>query len=303
VTPSAKRLLGLIKHRAQSESVYWVRLNLSEIGESLQLTRRTMMRAKAELIEMGLIRFRTISNGTGRGHKIHAALPERLRGKRGELLDTHKGRYRNSWTKIGGRPIERITRRPRDTTYTKGTLRVHHIKPRPTKWANLARRQPSKRQVAFAHWLKRDLWERFWWENCKIQRSDAHLFGYALRSLTAGHDINAISHCFERALKEMHGTATDVGLLAGDSHTVFCLSSTVSRATEYLQSYQRRAEGKEPHGIPQGSVGSRDSASKKDSSWVRTCDNDSQKQPKLSETRQPSECQRARFASIMDALA
>ena len=301
MTPSAKRLLGLIKHRAQSESVYWVRLNLTEIGESLQLTRRTMMRAKAELIEMGLIRFRTISNGTGRGHKIHAALPERLRGKRGELLDTHKGRYRNSWTKIGGRPIERITRRPRDTTYTKGTLRVHHIKPRPAKWANLARRKPSKRQVAFAHWLKRDLWERFWWENCKIQRSDAHLFGYALRSLTAGHDINAISHCFERALKEMHGTATDVGLMTGDSHTVFSLSSTVSKATEHLQTYQRRAEGKEPDGIPQGSVGSRDSANKK--LPAAGFEPATSKEPVVRIEPATNHCQRARFASIMDALA
>ena len=131
MTPSAKRLLGLIKHRAHSESVYWVRLNLSEIGESLQLTRRTMMRAKAELIEMGLIRFRTISNGTGRGHKIHAALPERLRGKRGELLHTHKGRDRNSWTKIGGQRIARVTRRPRDTTYTKGTLTCSSYKTPP----------------------------------------------------------------------------------------------------------------------------------------------------------------------------
>ena len=139
MTPSAKRLLGLIKHRSQSESVYWVRLNLTEIGESLQLTRRTMMRAKAELIEMGLIRFRTISNGTGRGHKVHAALPERLRGLRGELLHSNRGRDRRSWTKIGGRRIERVTRRPRDTTYTKGTLRVHHIKPRLLRVAILAR--------------------------------------------------------------------------------------------------------------------------------------------------------------------
>ena len=131
MTPSAKRLLGLIKHRSQSESVYWVRLNLTEIGESLQLTRRTMMRAKAELIEMGLIRFRTISNGTGRGHKVHAALPERLRGKRGELLHSNKGRDRRSWTKIGGRRIERVTRRPRDTTYTKGTLTCSSYKTPP----------------------------------------------------------------------------------------------------------------------------------------------------------------------------
>jgi hypothetical protein len=318
MTPSAKRLLGLIKHRAQSESVYWVRLNLTELAQSLELTTRTMMRAKAELTEMGLIRFRTISNGNGRGHKIHAALPERIRGKRGELMHSHQGKDRHSWTHIGGQRIERVSQRPPDTTYTKGTLRVHQIKPRPAKWANLARRKPSKRQVAFAHWLKRDLWERFWWENCKVERSDAHLFGYALRSLRAGYDVKAISHCFEKALKEMHGTATDVGLATGDTRTVFCLSSTVSRATEYLQSYQRTAEGKEPDGIAKRSVGSKDAADKTARCWVRTSDFngiDSEQATPVSETRPPThgdglanrsgqpKCQRARFASIMDALA
>ena len=326
MTPSAKRLLGLIKHRAHSESVYWVRLNLSEIGASLQLTRRTMMRAKAELIEMGLIRFRTISNGTGRGHKIHAALPERLRGKRGELLHSNGGRYRNSWTKIGGRQIERVTRRPRDTTYTKGTLRVHHITPPPAprgdfsqkpsqdfkscappagecsiRTLNRQSKLPSKRLIRFAHWLKRDLWRQFWWENCKIQRSDAHLFGYALRSLLAGHDLDAIRHCFERALKEMHGTATDVGLMTGDSHTVFSLSSTVSKATEHLQTYQRRAEGKEPDGIVKRSVGSRDSVNKK--LPAAGFEPATSKEPVVRIEPATNHCQRARFASIMDALA
>ena len=435
MTPSAKRLLGLIKHRSQSESVYWVRLNLTEIGESLQLTRRTMMRAKAELIEMGLIRFRTISNGTGRGHKVHAALPERLRGLRGELLHSNRGRDRRSWTKIGGRRIERVTRRPRDTTYTKGTLTcssyktppaprggfgqkpsqdfkscAHHAageggirslstvrrtrtykkrliksqllyqlsrrkldqrfckpsvvrlpqrrfsKPllsgghhfdtvgssfgphnaivvRCREGANRTHSQtaskssseqltnsqlvtsfparqseqathkrplqhsPSKRQIRFAHWLKRDLWNRHWWENCKIQRSDAHLFGYALRSLLAGHDLNAISDCFERALKEMHGTATDVGLLTGDSHTVFSLSSTVSRATDYLRTHRKRAEGKEPDGIAKRSVGSCDDFDKK----LPTAGFE----PATAVRIEPAtnHCQRARFKSIMDALA
>jgi len=160
---------------------------------------------------------------------------------------------------------------------------------------------PSKRLIRFAHWLKRDLWRQFWWENCKIQRSDAHLFGYALRSLLAGHDLDAIRHCFERALKEMHGTATDVGLMTGDSHTVFCLSSTISKATEHLQTYQRRAEGKEPDGIVKRSVGSRDSVNKK--LPAAGFEPATPKEPVVRIEPATNHCQRARFASIMDALA
>jgi hypothetical protein len=235
VTPSAARLLGLIKHRSGFDQ-YWVRLNLSELASFMDLTPRTLARAKAELDSMGLVKFRTISNGEGRGHKLHAALSERLKGKRGELLHCSRcGKERHSWDRIGGNRIHRPTRRPHDISYTKGSLREHQkIKTLPAK-AILSKRNPTKRQIAFAHWLKRDLWDRSSWDNLKIERSDAHLFGFALRSIVAGHDAEKIHRCFERALKEMHGTATDVGLLQGNPTSVrFSLSSTVSRAGRML---------------------------------------------------------------------
>ena len=235
MTPSAARLLGLIKHRSGSDH-YWVRLNLAELATFMDLTVRTLARAKAELIEMGLVKFRTISNGEGRGHKLHAALTERLKGKRGELLHCSRcGKERHSWDRIGGNRIERPTRRPHDIPYTKGSLREHHeIKTLPAK-AILAKREPTKKQIRFAHWLKRDLWDRSSWDNLKIERSDAHLFGFALRSIVAGHDTERIHRCFEKALKEMHGTATDVGLMEGNATGVrFTLSSTVSKAGRLL---------------------------------------------------------------------
>lgn len=235
MTPSAARLLGLIKHRSGFDH-YWVRLNLSELASFMDLTPRTLARAKAELDSMGLVKFRTISNGEGRGHKLHAALSERLKGKRGELLHCSRcGKERHSWDRIGGKRIHRPTRRPHDIPYTKGSLREHQkIKTHPTK-VDLAKRTPTKKQIAFAHWLKRDLWDRSAWDNLKIERSDAHLFGFALRSIVAGHDTERIHRCFEKALKEMHGTATDVGLMDGNATSVrFSLSSTVSKAGQLL---------------------------------------------------------------------
>ena len=240
MTPSAARLLGLIKHRSGFDQ-YWVRLNLAELATFMDLTVRTLARAKAELIEMGLVKFRTISNGEGRGHKLHAALTERLKGKRGELLHCSRcGKERHSWDRIGGNRIERPTRRPHDIPYTKGSLREHHeIKTLPAK-AILAKREPTKKQIRFAHWLKRDLWDRFSWDNCKVERSDAHLFGYALRSIVAGFDLDQIYRSFAKALTQMHATATDVGLIQGNPRTVrFSLSSTVALAARMLTQNQR----------------------------------------------------------------
>lgn len=144
-------------------------------------------------------------------------------------------RERHSWTRIGGSRIERPSPRPHDIAITKGSLREHHdLKPTPPK-ADLAKRGPTKRQVAFAHWLKRDLWDRSWWDNCKVERSDAHLFGFALRSIAAGYDLERIYRSFDAALREMHGTATDVGLIKGNPTTVrFSLSSTVAKAAQLL---------------------------------------------------------------------
>lgn len=89
MTPSAARLLGLIRSRTSS-GAYWTRLNLTDLATFMGLTVRTLARAKAELDSMGLVKFRTISNGEGRGHKLHAAIAESLEGKRGELLHGSK---------------------------------------------------------------------------------------------------------------------------------------------------------------------------------------------------------------------
>jgi hypothetical protein len=187
MTPSAYRLLGLIQKRSQSDSVYWIRINLSELASSFDLSERTLKRAKAELDGFGLVKFRTISNGEGKGHKLYACLPHKLKGKRGELLHSTKaGKERISRTKVGGKVIHRPTIKPRpsDTTNTIGLPSKHHNE-KPTVRQGLERK-PTSKQVALAHWLKRELWKRHSWDNCKVQKSDAHAFGFALRASDQG---------------------------------------------------------------------------------------------------------------------
>ncbi len=287
MTPSAARLLGLVKHRSKGKA-FWISICLADIAELMQLSPRTLARAKAELEGYGLVKWRTISNGTGKGHKLYAALPGNLRG-RGELLQWKGTHERHTWTRIGGKRIERPKPRPHDITLNdKGNRRLHQQKPRPP--ANLERCKPSKKQVALAHWLKRDLWNRFAWDNCKVKRSDAHLFGYALRGIVAGYDLEAISRCFEKALKSRHGLATDIGLQTGSPTGVFFeCSSTVSMALQELTLTPGRLIQK-----PQRPITAR--------CGVRTSDNASHQAPVDLKRRPTTHCQRARFASIMDAL-
>ena len=301
MTPSAYRLLGLIQKRSESDSVYWIRLNLSELAESFNLSERTLKRAKAELDGFGLVKFRTISNGKGKGHKLYACLPSKLKGKRGELLHATKaGKERISRTKVGGKVIHRPTIKPRpsDTTNTIGLPSKHHNE-KPTVRQGLERK-PTSKQIALAHWLKRELWKRHSWDNCKVQKSDAHAFGFALRAIRAGFDIEEIHKAFEKALKVMHGTATDVGLNTGQpTHTLFCLSSTVSLAQRTLQKWRASVASHTRSSSP-SPTRSRIHTHREKSDAHRT----SPTIPaRYDRTNAPVPTQSARFADIMAALA
>jgi hypothetical protein len=304
MTPSAYRLLGLIQKRSESDSVYWIRINLSELASSLDLSERTLKRAKAELDGFGLVKFRTISNGEGRGHKLHACLPHKLVGKRGELLhSTAAGKSRISRTKVGGQVIHKptIKSRPRDTSNTIGSLQEHHNE-KPTVRQGLERK-PTSKQVALAHWLKRELWKRHSWDNCKVQKSDAHAFGFALRAIKAGFDVDQIHKAFEQALKVMHGTATDFGLNTGrPTQTLFCLSSTVSLAQKTLKMW-RINQPENQHWMDIKTMRQRSHAClKADNSLAKNATSNPEMRHDRSPIK-PQPCQRARFASIMDALA
>ena len=117
-----------------------------------------------------------------------------------------------------------------------------------------------------------------------MKRSDEHLFGYALRGIVAGYDLEVISRCFEKAVKSRHGLEADIGLQTGTPTGFFFeCSSTVSMALQE----STHAPGRFMPPPKERRI-----------SAIA-----SQKRPKHSDSRQPSECQRARFASIMDALA
>ena len=301
MTPSAYRLLGLIQERSQDDSVYWTRIQLSQLAEYFNLSERTLRRAKAELNEYGLVKFRTISNGSGKGHKLYACLPHKLVGKRGELLHaTRAGKERISRTKIGGRVIHKPALKsdhvtlPNNKRFLSGTSSLKT----PTVRQDLDRK-PTSKQVALAHWLKRELWKRHSWDNCKVMKSDAHAFNFVLRAIKAGFDIEEIHRAFGSALKTMHGTATDVGLSTGaPTQTLFCLSSTVSLASRLLKQSGRAAWGTVTGARPRPMRQRLDTGRQK----ADTLHQNPTKVTSYRRSTVPTPCQRARFASIMDAL-
>jgi hypothetical protein len=273
------------------------------------LSERTLKRAKAELDGFGLVKFRTISNGEGKGHKLYACLPSKLKGKRGELLHATKaGKERISRTKVGGKVINKPTLKPRpsDTTNTKGSCKEHQYKKTPTVRQGLERK-PTSKQVKLAHWLKRELWKRHSWDNCKVQKSDAHAFGFALRAIKAGFDVDQIHKAFEQALKVMHGTATDVGLNRGNpTNTFFSLSSTVSLGERYLKNIRSSGNARPTWRPREASIHHPHVFREKENRRQNDVAKNATSHPEMRHDRSPIKsqpCQRARFASIMDALA
>ena len=93
----------------------------------------------------------------------------------------------------------------------------------------------SSGQVKLGHWVKRQLLEK-WWENCKVAlpTNQGQIYNFAIRWISKGICTIQIENAFELALQKMHGTATDVGLLAGDPSLKFNVSSTVVKADRIL---------------------------------------------------------------------
>jgi len=88
-----------------------------------------------------------------------------------------------------------------------------------------------------AHRVKRECLTSFW-DNAKVEvpSNTGSLFNYCLKWIYAGCPIAEIIKSFDEALHEMHGTATDVGLLTGDPSLKFNVSSTLLRASARMAS-------------------------------------------------------------------
>lgn len=96
-------------------------------------------------------------------------------------------------------------------------------------------RRPSKAEVRLAHWVKVRALQEFW-DNCKVEKpsNPGQIFNFALRWIRQGTCTNQILKAFSEALHELHGTATDVGLMTGNPTMKFNVSSTVVRADRVL---------------------------------------------------------------------
>ena len=109
--------------------------------------------------------------------------------------------------------------------------------PRPAgEGSHRVKRSLSPRE-RLAHWVKRECLTSFW-DNAKVEipANTGSLFNYCLRWISAGRPIAEIIKAFDEALHEMHGTATDVGLLTGDPSLKFNVSSTLLRASARMAS-------------------------------------------------------------------
>lgn len=97
------------------------------------------------------------------------------------------------------------------------------------------RGKPSKAQVRLAHWVKVRALQEFW-DNCKVEKpsNPGQIFNFALRWIQKGTCTNQILKAFSEALHELHGTATDVGLMTGNPTMKFNVSSSVVRAERLL---------------------------------------------------------------------
>ncbi len=87
-----------------------------------------------------------------------------------------------------------------------------------------------------AHWLKRECLAEFW-DNAKVEvpRNNGSIYNFCLKWILQGAPVRLVLVSFGEALHEMHGTATDVGLLTGDPSLKFNISSTLLRASSRLE--------------------------------------------------------------------
>jgi hypothetical protein len=96
-------------------------------------------------------------------------------------------------------------------------------------------RGASRNQIKLAHWVKKKALDEFW-DNSKVEKplNPGQIFNFALRWIQKGTCVNQILKAFSESLHQMHGTATDVGLIAGDPTLKFNVSSTIVRADRFL---------------------------------------------------------------------
>ena len=94
-----------------------------------------------------------------------------------------------------------------------------------------------------AHFVKRECLS-IWWDNCKVEAptNNGSIYNYCLKWIQQGASWRLVLEAFDEALHEMHGTATDVGLLTGDPSLKFNVSSTLLRASSRLEGLKTKGK-------------------------------------------------------------
>ena len=251
----------------------WAICPLSEIALYFKVGQRTIARSKALLEASGAFVFRTISNTTGRrGHltfvgdaratELH---PVDVTGKvrhrwariRGPMIDITVGptpapRDVVSPVKppvkepvkppvltlgtnchFSGTLLEGINIRVKDTPLTG---QMEKTRPPSTGEGRPRVKQGLSPRERLAHFVKRECLS-IWWDNCKIETppNNGSIYNFCLKWIQQGAPWRLVLEAFDEALHELHGVATDVGLLLGDPTMKFNISSTLLRASSRLE--------------------------------------------------------------------
>lgn len=99
---TSRRLLGLLRRQIWAKSDRWAWLNLQRVATTLRVSVRSINRAKLVLEDRGLALFRTITNASGRGHRVVTADPDALdlETPGDEVYKrTRTGKERHFWTR------------------------------------------------------------------------------------------------------------------------------------------------------------------------------------------------------------
>jgi len=266
--PAAARLLGFLrKVWARAERTRWVHLDLGKFATFSGLSIRQVQRAKNHLQSTHAVEFVTLSNRSGRGHRVFAANPQALDGTSKTLMAwTADGKERHRWTKIRGEMLALPSRKPTEIPPSSSPrptdiLGGHHTRGKSlqhskhslwqvsgrgssqpegdfsaSRWKWTATAPPTASQRALAWFTVRRISE-LWWDNCKVQHPGARLggvFNLALRWIRRGANISDIIKKFRESLEKMHGLCVDFQLLRLDSSLRFTIGSTITRADREL---------------------------------------------------------------------
>lgn len=111
--------------------------------------------------------------------------------------------------------------------------------------------KPSGDILGLIFWLSREIKKKCFWDNVKVKDNPGMRHRYVEDGVMAGIEKGELVRCFDEALHQRHGDATDMGLNCGMPTFKFELSSTVSLAREMLGIPSTRPKYKRQEAVKQ----------------------------------------------------